>query len=84
MSKTYKEFITEFAALHKMFRKVDMRSAKKIHAKLIKNFVIPQKHKFGDVIKVDEIDRYHSHMDVMTHDFRDDINAYNDVIKRED
>lgn len=83
MSKTYKEFITEFAMLHKMFRNVDIKSAKKIHAKLIKNVVIPQKHKFGDIIKVSEIDKYHAHTDGFSHDFRGDIDAYNDVVKRD-
>jgi len=83
--KTYQTFKTELKEkiLHQMFKNIDLKIAKGIHQDLIKNQVIDRDHKFGDVIDKKEIDKYFSHSpDMRSHNYRDEIESYNAIIKR--
>ncbi len=78
----FKQSLTEFKALHMMFKNFDINMAKKIHKKLINAHVIPKDHEFGHKINIDKIDKYHAR-NYGGHSFRDDITAYNEVIVRD-
>ena len=78
--KTYKELLSEIKFVHKFFHKLDLKLAKKMHQELQKNMVIKSDFKFGQVIKVSDIDKYYAHMDFSMHNYRDEIESYNAII----
>ena len=82
--KSYKEYRTELKerALHRMFRSIDLKLAKSNHKNLIDNQVIDKRHKFGDIIIQKDIDTYFSHSDEFSHNYRVDIESYNEIITR--
>lgn len=69
--------------LHNFFKNVDNKIAKSILNDLIENGVIENNHKFGDKIEHRDINGFKAHDTLLrSHNFRDEIESYNDIIKR--
>ncbi len=79
--ESFKQFNEK--ALHKMFKKMDVKIAQGIHKKLIQNQVIGKTHKFGDIIESEDIDGHFAHSNVIaSHNYREEIESYNSIVKR--
>lgn len=81
--KSLKEETLEERALHAMFKSIDIKLARASHKRLQKSQVISKHHKFGDIITRKDIDTYFSHMDDFSHNYREEIEAYNKIIQRD-
>jgi len=79
--KSFKQFNEK--ALHKMFKKMDVKIAQGIHKNLIQNQVIGRDHKFGDEIVKKDINSHFAHSGaIASHNYRDEIESYNEIVKR--
>ena len=78
----YKKYLEE-KALHKFFKKMDINLAKGIYNDLLDANVIDRDVKFGEVLNSANINGYRSHSNDFSHNYREEIESYNQIITRD-